>query len=108
MNPAFMLLVVNLNTNSENNPLPIPPRKKKKNQVELMTKKGSNPEIKTVNGRKIYHILTVTKLPPGNSSALKVAEILKNWEVPLYACAVKHQLLAFVRHWIPRSFFGPV
>lgn len=72
-----------------------------------MTKKWLKTRVKTVNGTKIYHILSMTKLSPGNSSALKLAEISKGGKVALYACPVKHQVLAFVRHWKIRSFIWP-
>jgi len=62
MNPAFTLLVVNLKTVNTNHP-PSPPCPLGKRRIissRIDDKKGSKPEIKTVNGRKIYHILSVT------------------------------------------------
>lgn len=74
--------MVNLNTNTEkNNFFP--------NIID--DKNGSKTESKIVSGRNIHHILSVTKLPVGNSSALTVAEILEGWG---NSTVCQHQLLA--------------
>lgn len=59
MSPAFMLLVLTFNTNSEQNPLPTPHRKNITSSRLMGKTESTKPKIKTVHRIKIYCILSV-------------------------------------------------